>query len=162
MRHSLVQRMRDITTIAGISAMAAGLWLVAGKTAGLMAQATPTPAPALVATVLRLADIPSHGELYRASFIPSSEPIALGRPLAGTIEVRTAAGAPVQGAALALESWMPEDERVAATQPRVVAELGRGRYRVKGLRFDRRGWWNVKLAVAAPAGTDSLAFNLVF
>ena len=32
---------------------------------------------------------------------------------------------------------------------------------VEGLRLDRRGWWNVRLTVAAPSATDSLAFNLI-
>jgi len=34
-----------------------------------------------------------------------------------------------------------------------------GHYRVDGLRFDRRGWWNVRLNIAVPGGTDSLAFK---
>jgi hypothetical protein len=38
---------------------------------------------------------------------------------------------------------------------------GDGRYRVEGLRVDRRRWWNVRLNVVAPGGADSLAFNLV-
>ena len=37
----------------------------------------------------------------------------------------------------------------------------RGRYRVEGHRLDRHGWWNVRLAVAASAVTDSLAFNRI-
>jgi hypothetical protein len=104
-------------------------------------------------TFSRLTNIPSHNAVYRASMIPlvNSQ---------WTIEIQTASGTHAPNASLALESWMPDDERVVAMHPRVT-ELGDGRYRVDGLRFDRHGWWNVKLAISAAAGTDSLAFNLV-
>jgi hypothetical protein len=77
------------------------------------------------------------------------------------VQVLTAAGAPVERAHLAIESWMPDDERAGVTSARVTRELGDGRYRVEGLRLGRRGWWNVRLTIAAPAAADSLAFNLV-
>ena len=102
----------------------------------------------------QLADVPSHDERYTASLIPAAG--------AWTLEVRTTDGAPVEGAALRLESWMPDDGTAAPARPRVTAALGGGRYRVEGVRLDRPGWWNVKLEVSSPAaGTDSLAFNLV-
>ena len=93
--------------------------------------------------------------------ITSSDPIELARPLTLTVEVRTAADAPVEGALLALESWMPDNENVSVARPRAIAELGRGFYRVEGIRFDSRGWWNVRLRISTPGVTDSLAFNLV-
>ena len=55
---------------------------------------------------------------------------------------------------------MPDDP-AGVTHPRVTGYLGQGRYRVEGLRFDRRGWWNVKLQIASGSGTDSLAFNVI-
>ena len=38
---------------------------------------------------------------------------------------------------------------------------GRNARTVEGLRLDRRGWRNVRLAVAAASVPDSLAFNLI-
>src|SRR5215217_1972992 len=101
----------------------------------------------------RLTNIPSHNGVYRASMIASANG-------PWTIEVQTATGMPVPSASLALDGWMPDEERGIAMRPRVT-ELAHGRYRVDGLRLDRHGWWNVKLAISAAAGTDSLAFNLV-
>src|SRR3712207_7934446 len=46
---------------------------------------------------------------------------------------------------LALETWMPDDDRVPAAHPRLTGSAGNGRYYIEGLRLDRRGWWNVKL-----------------
>ena len=117
---------------------------------------------ALVAPVAaRISDIPSHARTYRASLITSADPIELGRPLAVTLEIRTAANAPVEGALLTVESWMPDDETAGVARPWAIAELGGGLYRVDGIRFDSRGWWNVRLRISTTAATDSLAFNLV-
>ena len=109
----------------------------------------------------RLSGIPSHNGVYRASLVPSSDSAERFGSGLWTVEVRTASGAAVEDATLALESWTPDDDRVPATRPRVTAHLGAGRYRVDGLRFEQRGWWNVRLQITAPGGTDSLAFNLV-
>ena len=108
---------------------------------------------ASVVTFSRLANIPSHNGVYRASMIASANS-------RWTIEIQSATGTPVPSASLTLESWMPDEERGVVSHPRVT-ELADGRYRVDGLRLDRSGWWNVKLAISAAGGIDSLAFNLV-
>jgi hypothetical protein len=108
---------------------------------------------ASMVTFSRLSNIPSHNDVYRASMTSAAN----GQ---WTIEIQTASGTRVPNASLALESWMPDDERFVAVHPR-VSELSEGRYRVDGLRLDRPGWWNVRLAISAASGTDSLAFNLV-
>ena len=108
---------------------------------------------ASVVTFSKLSNVPSHNGVYRASMTASTNS-------QWTIEIETASGTRVPNASLALESWMPDEERFVAVHPR-VSELAEGRYRVYGLRLDRPGWWNVKLAISAASGTDSLAFNLV-
>ena len=108
---------------------------------------------ASVVTFSKLSNVPSHNGAYRASMTALADS-------QWTIEVETASGTRVPNASLVLESWMPDEERFVAVRPR-VAELAEGRYRVDGLRLDRPGWWNVKLAISAASGTDSLAFNLV-
>ena len=116
---------------------------------------------ATTAAFSRLADIPSHNGVYRASLVPSSDPAGQLDSREWTVAVESATGAPVTDATLAVETWMPDDDAVHATRPRVTRYLGDGRYRVEGVRFDQRGWWNVRLQIVAPGGTDSLAFNLV-
>jgi hypothetical protein len=113
------------------------------------------------ATFSRLSDIPSHNGAYRASMILARDSASRHRAASWTVEVRTATGAPVGNAALSLESWMPDDDRVSTVRPRVTSYAGDGRYRIEGLRFDRHGWWNVRLQISAAGGTDSLAFNLI-
>ena len=153
------RRMSVSAVAVTIGAVVAALWLVASAEDGSAARGAPAR-PAAVAIAARLSGIPSHDGLYRASMLPSPDPTERNRPLAWTVVVRTAAGAPVDGAALTLESWMPDDTTVVAPRP-WAAELGGGRYRVEGLAFDRPGWWNVRLRISGAAGTDSLAFNLI-
>ena len=109
----------------------------------------------------RLADIPSHSGVYRASLVRSSNGSARLDSPTWIVKVETTAGTPVNNATLALESWMPDDDRVPSRHPRVTRYLGDGRYEVDGLRLERHGWWNVKLQIVQPDKTDSLAFNLV-
>ena len=155
------RRLPSSAVVAAVGAALAALWLVTSAEDGSAARGAPVAVSTAPVVVARLSDIPSHGGLYRASVVPSPSPIERTRPLAWTVVVRTAAGAPVEGASLALESWMPDDKSAVPPRPRATAALGGGRYRVEGLRFDRAGWWNVKLQISAAAGTDSLAFNLV-
>ena len=142
-------------TAMGIAVAIVSLTTSAGDGAGARTAHATTPA------LSKLSEIPSHNGLYRASLVPSIDPAGRWGSTTWTVKVETAAGTPVDDATLSLESWMPDDERVAALHPRVTRYVGDGRYRVDGLRFDRRGWWNVRLQVARTGSTDSLAFNLV-
>ena len=148
------QRMK-ISLVATSVAMAASM-LIASADDGF-----PARRASLTPVVATFSNVPSHNGVYRASMIPSPDAIEPNIALAWTVEIRTAAGLPVEGASLALETWMPDDESVSAARPRTTAELGGGRYRVGGLRFGGPGWWNVKLRVSGEGVTDSLAFNLV-
>jgi hypothetical protein len=145
---------------ATVAAMAVAVVVVPPKTAGRRVAVSGARSAATLG-FSRLSSIPSHNGIYRASLIPSPADSREGSATAWTVEVRTANGAPVERATLALDSWMPDHERLGATPARVTGDMGDGRYRVEGLRLGRRGWWNVRLTVAAQTGTDSLAFNLV-
>lgn len=147
-------RVLSAVTVSVFSAASIS-WL--GATSKTVHLRSATSAPVFT----RLENIPSHNGSYRASLVPSTTPPRSGVPLDWSLTVTTAAGAPVTGAAISLDSWMPDDE-AGGTRRYVTRELGNGRYRVEGLRFDGPGWWNVRLTVAARATTDSLAFNLVY
>jgi hypothetical protein len=143
-------------SLAVTGAAVALLSLMASAEDGFTARATSvTPAIAL------LGDIPSHNRAYRASMISFPDAIERNRPLTLTLEIRTAAGLPVEGATLALDTWMPDNAQMDGARPREISELGGGFYRLEGLRFESPGWWNLRLQVSAAGLTDSLAFNVV-
>ena len=149
-------RQRAQFSFAAAGAVIALLGVIGSAGDGFTARAA-----SVTPTVALLSDIPSHNRAYRASMIPLPDPLERNRSLTWTIEIRTLADAPVEGASLALESWMPDDETVSAVRPRAIAELGGGFYRVEGLRFDSHGWWNLRLQISAAGMTDSLAFNMI-
>ena len=76
------------------------------------------------------------------------------------VAVVDAAGTPVHNATIAVDGGMPQHGHGLPTQPRVTRNLGGGVYEISGLRFNMGGWWELKLAIATPAGNDNVTFNL--
>ncbi|TIW92933.1 MAG: auxin-binding protein, partial [Mesorhizobium sp.] len=35
------------------------------------------------------------------------------------------------------------------------------RYRIDGLKFTMSGWWQLRFAISAAAGSDTVVFNIV-
>ena len=69
-------------------------------------------------------------------------------------------GQSVTDAAIAIDGGMPQHGHGLPTRPRVTQNLGDGRYEIGGVRFNMGGWWELKLIVIGPAGTDTVTFNL--
>ena len=67
---------------------------------------------------------------------------------------------PVEGATISVDGGMPEHSHGLPTRPVVKRYLGNGVYEIEGLRFSMGGWWELKLAIDAPAGSDRVTFNL--
>jgi hypothetical protein len=79
-----------------------------------------------------------------------------------TIEVSLldATGKAVDGAEITIDGGMPEHGHGLPTRPRVSKNLGSGVYVIEGVRFNMGGWWELKLAIAGKAGSDTVTFNL--
>ena len=43
----------------------------------------------------------------------------------------------------------------------MTKNLGNGRYRIEGVKFNMRGWWTFELAVDGADGADIVTFNIV-
>lgn len=102
----------------------------------------------------RLTDVPSHNRLYRASLAMTNDSVWV-------LRLRSGSGAPVRNARIAIDSWMPEQERAAHAMSTTADYVGGGVYRVRSVALDRAGWWNISVHVSAASRTDSLAFNVV-
>lgn len=101
----------------------------------------------------------SAGGRYRAA-LESPEPLRVRRMQSVRVNVRTAAGTPVDGARITIDGGMPQHGHGLPTSPRVTRDLGGGAYQVEGLKFNMGGWWELKFRIASAAGTDSVTFNL--
>ena len=67
---------------------------------------------------------------------------------------------PIADATIAVGGGMPEHGHGLPTRPRVTKNLGNGWYEISGVRFNMGGWWELKLTITSPAGTDTVTFNL--
>ena len=104
---------------------------------------------------------PSDQGLYVGTLLPMVSPIPVGTIQSWTISVATADGVPLEHATLSFDGGMPQHGHGLPTQPLVTQELGGGKYRLEGVKFNMSGWWKLDLAIDGPAGTDHASFNLV-
>jgi hypothetical protein len=103
----------------------------------------------------------SAGGLFMAAVEPEGEPAAVGVIHSWVLTLRSADGVPVEGAKIAVDGGMPQHDHGLPTSPQATAYLGEGRYRIEGVRFNMGGWWELKFAIEAPTGRDTVTFNLV-
>jgi hypothetical protein len=96
---------------------------------------------------------------YRATIHPQGDTIPTGKLHSWTLHLETAGGAPVDSATIAVDGGMPQHGHGLPTKPRARA-TGGGDYAVEGMKFNMGGWWVVTFRVRAPAGADSVVFNL--
>jgi hypothetical protein len=101
----------------------------------------------------------SAKQVYKATLQPR-QPLRLRQLQTVPVLIVDGTGHPVDGAAVSIDGGMPEHAHGLPTRPRVRRSLGGGVYEIEGLRFSMGGWWELKLAIDSPAGTDSVTFNL--
>ena len=77
-------------------------------------------------------------------------------------EVKTASGAPVPNATITINGGMPAHGHGLPIRPRVTENLGDGRYKIDGMRFNMAGQWLLNLEITADDVTDTVTFDLVF
>lgn len=108
---------------------------------------------------LSLTHTTEHG-LYIGTLVPATAPVPVGTIQSWTVAVTTPDGKPVEGADLSIDGGMPQHGHGLPTEPRFTEDLGGGRYKVEGVKFNMPGWWTLTLTVSSMAGTDSATFNL--
>ena len=101
----------------------------------------------------------SRMHLFTVSLEPA-QPLRTRQLQAVTVRLADANGRPVENARITVDGGMPEHGHGLPTQPRVTRALGEGSYQIEGLRFNMGGWWELRLAIEAAAGTDTVTFNL--
>lgn len=92
-----------------------------------------------------------HGTLV-GSFSPAPDPPATGDN-ALAMRLARASGAPVVGAVVQLEPWMPAHGHGSPTVPTVV-EVGGGAYRAEAIHLTMPGHWELAVLVDPGDGAD--------
>ncbi|MER8631290.1 FixH family protein [Mesorhizobium opportunistum] len=103
----------------------------------------------------------SDNGLFTASFSPERGVVRQGELESWLLTLKTKAGAPVEGAAIAISGGMPLHNHGLPTSPQATDYLGDGRYRIEGVKFTMSGWWQLHFAISATAGSDTVLFNVV-
>ena len=122
---------------------------------GVAAMMQPPPAD----LDLSLTQATEHG-LYIGTLEPSASPIPVGPIQTWTIAVTLPDGQPLEHADLSIDGGMPQHGHGLPTEPQVSEDLGGGRYRVEGLKFNMPGWWTITVHVEAPV-SDEATFNVM-
>ena len=103
----------------------------------------------------------SAAGVYRVALLPPAQAPAINQMHSWKVKLATADGAPVHGAHFVVDGGMPQHGHGLPTQPRVTREIETGTYALDGMKFSMTGWWEVKLAIDGPQGSDKVTFNTV-
>jgi hypothetical protein len=76
------------------------------------------------------------------------------------LHVESADGVPVENAKIEVSGGMPEHDHGLPTQPRVTEELGDGDYRLDGVRFHMRGYWEITVTVVTEEASSVVVIPL--
>ncbi|WP_334187380.1 FixH family protein [Noviherbaspirillum sp.] len=106
-------------------------------------------------------DRPTADEKYHIAIRPLAEPVTINKIHAWEVRLRTPSGEPVSDAKIGVGGGMPQHGHGFPTQPRVTKDLGNGRYLLEGMKFSMPGWWEIRLTVDTPSGTDEVKFNTI-
>jgi hypothetical protein len=103
----------------------------------------------------------SEKGLYRIAIEPEGGAVKQGEMHSWVIALKNAGDAPVEDAKFTVDGGMPQHHHGLPTSPEVTTHLGGGRYRLEGVKFNMSGWWELRLAIESPAGSDKATFNIV-
>jgi hypothetical protein len=103
----------------------------------------------------------SEKGIYKVAIEPEGGAVKQGEMHSWVIALKSAQNAPVEDAKFAVDGGMPQHHHGLPTSPEVTTNLGGGKYRLEGVKFNMSGWWELRLAIESPAGSDKATFNIV-
>jgi hypothetical protein len=104
---------------------------------------------------------PSQGKMFVVVMEPPAATPAINQIHAWQVKISAPNGMPVTHARIDVDGGMPQHGHGLPTRPQVTRELADGTYLLEGMKFSMTGWWEIKLAIDAPQGTDKVIFNRV-
>ncbi|HEU4779218.1 MAG TPA: FixH family protein [Steroidobacteraceae bacterium] len=138
------------------------MWITAlaiGALAGGQALMTASAAKRPAEREFGLGPRVSANGMFTAMLLPV-EPVRVRTLQSMTVVITDASMHPVDNAQLTIDGGMPRHGHGLPTKPRVTSHIGGGVYEIDGVRFNMGGWWEFKVAITTPAGTDVVTFNL--
>jgi hypothetical protein len=143
--------------VLALAIVAVAASMTACSHAMMMIHGTGAKQPA--ASEFGLGPRPSAGGRYVATLEPA-KPLRPRQMQSVRVILRDAEGRAIDEAQISIDGGMPQHGHGLPTRPRVTRSLGDGIYEIEGVRFNMGGWWEFKLAITAPTGSDVVTFNL--
>lgn len=130
-------------------------------------QKTATVALVMLLGVFFLNDAAADGDSvfsddgqFQVSYESDLKPIVINKIHGWTLSIRSADGSAVTDAEITIKGGMPEHDHGLPTEPRIVENMGNGRYRVAGMRFHMNGYWEVAISIDAGSRHDDAIIRL--
>ena len=92
---------------------------------------------------------------FHISYQSELEPITINRIHNWVLHIETPEGDPVSGAKVSVSGGMPLHNHGLPTDPKVTTDLGRGKYKLEGLRFHMRGYWELIVIIEIQGRRDT-------
>ena len=92
---------------------------------------------------------------FHISYQSELEPITINQIHNWVLHIETPAGDPVSGAKISVSGGMPMHNHGLPTNPKVTTDLGRGKYKLEGLRFHMRGYWELIVIIEVQGRRDT-------
>lgn len=97
---------------------------------------------------------------FRVGFVSELDPLAINRIHAWTLTITDADGNAVTAAAVDFDGGMPEHDHGLPTAPRLAEHFDDGRYRIEGIRFHMRGYWELRITIEDGTHRDTVTIPL--
>ena len=98
-------------------------------------------------------------ELVVTYTTPGGDPV-INEMHSWILHIENAAGLEIEAAIVDVEGGMPEHDHGLPTKPRVTEELGGGDYKLEGMRFHMRGYWEIVVRITTDSGTSEVTIPL--
>ena len=92
---------------------------------------------------------------FHISYQSELEPITINQIHNWVLHIETPEGDPVSGAKVSVSGGMPLHNHGLPTDPKVTTDLGRGKYKLEGLRFHMRGYWELIVIIEIQGRRDT-------
>lgn len=133
---------------------------MSGRLKGWIKSKSPGAAAGILLCALLIAPVAADEGGLRVSYSTPAGPPEINRIHSWILHLESAAGVPVENATIEVSGGMPEHDHGLPTQPKVTEELGNGDYRLDGMRFHMRGYWEITLTVGTAEGSSVIVIPL--
>ena len=120
---------------------------------------SPVTTVSLITCLLLFPPVTFADDLVVTYTTPNGDPV-INKMHSWILHIEDTNGLEIEGAIVDVEGGMPEHDHGLPTKPRITAELGGGDYRLEGMRFHMRGYWEIVVSITTDSGTSKITIPL--